>query len=359
MKVSFVNWGRQYQKLKPEIDSAIQCALARGDIIMRRDVEEFERRLANFTNTKYAIGLNSGTDALYLSLRALNIGQGDEVITVSWTFVATIAVINQVGAKPILVDIKNDYLIDPELIEKAITPRTKAIIPVHFNGVMCDMDKIMRIAKKHKLYVIEDAAQAFLRQYKGKMAGSIGDTGCFSFYPSKLIGAYGDAGGIITNNKEIYEKIRILQDHGRITKNKTVCFGVNSRLDNIQAAIINVKFNKVEEIIKRRIEVVKRYKRGIRHIHQIKMILPDNCENFVIEIKGGERDKLMEFLAKEGIETQVHESVPYHKQIKEIAHFKLPVTEALSKKVLTLPLNEDITNEEIDYIIIKLKEFYE
>lgn len=357
MKIPFVNWARQYQKLKPEFDSAIQCALARGDIIMRGDVEEFERRLAGFTDTKYAVGVNSGTDALYLALRALGIGQGDEVITVSWTFVATIATIAQVGAKPILVDIQREnYLINPDLVERAITKKTKAIIPVHFNGVMCDMDRILDIAKRHNLYVIEDAAQAFSRQYNGRMAGSLGDVGCFSFYPSKFIGAYGDAGGLVTNNEKIYKEVRKLQDHGRVTKEETVCFGINSRLDNLQAAIINVKFNHFDEIKARRIEIAKRYKDGIRLIQGIKMILPDDCENFVLEVD--DRDALAQCLKNNGIEYQIHEKIPYHKQIKEISHFNLPITEKLSTRVLTLPLNEDLKDYEIEYIIEKLKQFY-
>ena len=357
MKVPFVNWKLQYQKLKPEIDSAIQCTLARGDIIARDDVEEFERRLARYTKTKYAIGLNSGTDALYLSLRALGIGPGDEVITVSWTFVATIATIAQTGATPILIDVHEDnYLMNPDLIERAITKKTKVIIPVHFNGIMCDMDRILDIAQKHGLGVIEDSAQAFSRHYGENMAGSMGDTGCFSFYPSKFIGAYGDAGGVVTNNEEIYKKIRLLQDHGRATKTETVCFGVNSRLDNIQAAIINVKFNHLNEIKNRRQEVVKRYKEGIKDIPQLIMKLPDYCENFVMETE--KRNELFEFLSKNGIETQIHEPIPYHKQLKELQHFNLPITEQLANRVISLPLNEDITNEEVDYIISKLKEYY-
>ena len=352
----FVNWALQYKNLKKEIDERIFGCLRRGDIIARGEVEEFEKRLADFVGTKHAIGMNSGTDALYLSLRAAGVGKGDEVITVSWTFIATIATIDQVGAKPILIDINENYVMNPDLIEAAITPKTKAIIPVHFNGVICDMDRIMEIADKHNLIVIEDAAQALSRTYKGRQAGSIGLTGCFSFYPSKLVGAYGDAGALTTNDEEIYKKVKILQDHGRVTKTETVAFGVNSRMDEIQAAIINVKFNHLKETKKRREEIARMYKKGIKDIPQIKMILPDDCENFVMQVE--KRDELFRFLVDVGVETQIHEVLPYHKIEALNLHFDLPITEQMAKEVITLPLNAEVQDREVMHTIKCLKEFY-
>ena len=198
-KVPFVNYGLQYKKIKKEADKAITSALLRGDLINRRDVEEFENNLAKFVGVKYAVALNSGTDALFFSLLALGIGKGDEVITVSHTFVASIAAIVNTGAKPVLVDVGKDFLIDPEKIEKAITKKTKAIIPVYLNGRMCRMDRIMKTAKKHNLFVIEDSAQALGASYKGRKAGSVGISGGFSFYPAKILGCFGD-GGALTNN---------------------------------------------------------------------------------------------------------------------------------------------------------------
>jgi len=200
-KVRFVNYPLQYKILKKEIDKAIRIILERGDLILRKDVEEFEEKLADFTGVKYAVGLNSGTDALFLSLKAAGIGKGDEVITVSHTFVASIAVIIQAGATPVLVDVGGDYLMDAGRIERAISKKTKAIIPVHLNGRMCDMGKIIKIARKHKLIVIEDAAQALGAKFKGKMAGAFGLTGCFSFFPAKILGSFGDAGALTTNNR--------------------------------------------------------------------------------------------------------------------------------------------------------------
>jgi len=215
MKVSFVNYRVQYKELKKEINKATQRVLSRGDLILRKDVEIFEKKLADFVGVKYAVGLNSGTDALFLSLKAAGIGKGDEVITVSHTFVASITVIVQAGAKPILVDVGNDFLMDAEKIEKVITKRTKAIIPVYLNGRMCDMERIMAIARKNELIVIEDAAQALGASFKNKKAGSFGLTGCFSFYPAKILGCFGDGGAVTTNNSKIAEKIRLFRDHGQ------------------------------------------------------------------------------------------------------------------------------------------------
>ena len=217
---------------------------------MRRDVEEFEKNMAVFVGTKYAVGLNSGTDTMFLSLKALGIGPGDEVITVSHTFVASISAIVQVGAKPILVDVKEDFTMDIDKLEAAITKKTKAVIPVHLNGRMCEMDKLMEIVKSHNLIVIEDAAQAIGSKYQGKMAGSFGLAGSFSLYPFKVLGCFGDGGVLTTDDENLAGKVRLLRDHGQKTpapeqarygagKTEIVCFGFNSRLDNIQAAILN------------------------------------------------------------------------------------------------------------------------
>lgn len=356
MKVPYVNWVLQYKNLKKEIDKAVLGCFKRGDFIMRDEVKEFEDNLCKFIGTKYAIGLNSGTDALFLSLKAVGIGEGDEVITVSWTFIATFAAIVQTGAKPVLVDVNDKYVMNMDLVEEAITPRTKAIIPVHLNGEVCDMDKLMAIAKD--LIVIEDAAQAFSQSYKGKMAGSFGLTGCFSFYPSKLVGAYGDAGGVVTDDENIYKKIRLLQDHGRVTKSETVCFGYNSRLDNIQAAILNVKLKHLTEAKERRREIAEMYRKGLSDIPEIKIPLPDTCEYPVMRVQ--KRDELFNYLKKQGVETQIHEPYPYH-WIKGLglSQYKLPVTEQLVKEVISLPLNPELSNEEVSYIIKEIREFYE
>ena len=364
-KISFVNYKIQYKGLKKEINKAVNRVLSRGDLILREDVEKFERKLAEFTGAKYAIGLNSGTDALFLSLKAAGIGKGDEVITVSHTFVASIAVIVQAGAKPVLVDVGNDFLMDTEKIEKVITKKTKAIIPVYLNGRMCDMERLMAISKKYNLIVIEDAAQALGSCFEGKMAGSFGLTGCFSFYPAKILGCFGDGGGLTTNSSKVAEKIRLLRDHGQKTKTSILCYGWNSRLDNLQAAILNLKFKYFTKWIKKRREIARIYDKGLSQIGELK--LPpapdfdsrffDVFQNYVL--RSQKRDELFDFLKKKGVETLIKDPIPnhWHKSLS-LSHFKLPYTEQLAKEVISLPMYPELTNKQLDYIINCVKQFY-
>lgn len=363
MNVPFVGYKLQYQNLKSEIDSAMQDVLSRGDLILRKDTDEFERRLAEFTGAKYAIGLNSGTDALFLSLLALGIGKGDEVITVSHTFVASIAAIVQVGATPILVDVSDDFVMDTDKLESAITDKTKAIIPVYLNGRMCDMDKVMEIASRHNLFVIEDSAQALGASFNGKKAGSIGKTGCFSFYPAKILGCFGDGGGLTTNDEKIIEKIRLLRDHGQKTKTEILCYGWNSRLDNIQAAVLNVKLNYLNSWIERRREIASMYDNGLKDVSLIK--LPpisddkhfDVFQNYVLRAQ--KRDELFNFLKENGVETLIKDPVANHKQEGlNLSHFSLPVSEQLAKEVISLPMYPELTDEQIEYIIATVRKFY-
>jgi len=331
-KVPFVNYRQQYQELKKEIKKTTERVLSRGDLILRKDVEDFEKNLADLVGVKYAIGLNSGTDALFLSLKAAGIGKGDEVITVSHTFVASIAAIVQSGAKPILIDIGDDFLMDMDRVEKAITKKkTKAIIPVYLNGRICDMGRLMAIARKHNLIIIEDAAQALGASFKGKMAGSFGLTGCFSFYPAKILGCFGDGGAVTTNNSRIAEKIRLLRDHGQKTKTKIVCYGWNSRLDNLQAAILNLKLKHLKKWIKRRRKIAILYNKGLSKIGGLR--LPpasdsdpkffDVFQNYVLRAQ--RRNELFEFLNKKSIETLIKDPVPnhWHKGLS-LSQFKLP-----------------------------------
>ncbi|MFH1509920.1 MAG: DegT/DnrJ/EryC1/StrS family aminotransferase [Candidatus Nealsonbacteria bacterium] len=365
MKVSFVNYKEQYQKLKAEIDKKMQETLKEGNLILREDVEEFEKKLASFVGAKYAVGLNSGTDALILSLKAAGIKEGDEVITVSHTFMATIASIVHVGAKPILIEVGEDFNMDVDKIEEAITLKTKAIIPVHLNGRVCNMDRIMEIAKKHNLIVIEDAAQALGAKFNGKSAGSFGLTGCFSFYPAKILGSYGDGGAIVTDSEEIAEKVRLLRDHGQETKTKIVCFGWTARLDNLQAAILNVKFKYLSNWIKRRREIANMYAEGLKNISTIKIpftpelddLYFDVFQNYVIIAE--KRDELFNFLKENGVETLVKDPTPNHLQEGlALSNFKLPYSEKLAEQVISLPMYPELTNEEISYVIDKVKEFY-
>jgi len=360
MKVPFVNWKLHYSKYKDEVDKAIQDTLTRGDLIQRQDHNIFEKNFAEYIGTRYARGLNSGTDALYLSLWASGIRRGDEVITVSHTFIATIAAICQIGATPVLIDVKENYLMDTSKIEEAISEKTKAIIPVHYNGRMCDMETIEKIADKYHLRIIEDACQALgVTDKKGRKAGSIGDTGCFSFYPSKVLPCCGDGGAITTNDPVIAEKVHLLRDHGRATKTQTVCLGMNSRLDNIQAAILNVKMKYLEEYRNRKREIALAYNEGLKDVKEVILVGDDAHENYVIRAQN--RDKLFEYLKEQEVETQIHEPEPNHfiSEVKEKARLMdLSFTEQLAKEVITLPMNPEMENWQVDYVIEKIKEFY-
>lgn len=364
-KVPFANFPEHYKKIKEEILSTIDSVLSRGDLILRQDTDDFEKSIASFVGTKYAIGLNSGTDTMFLALKALGIGSGDEVITVSHTFVASISVIVNAGATPILVDVKEDFTMDTDKLEEAITSKTKAIIPVHLNGRICEMDKLMEIAKKHNLIVIEDAAQALGSKYQGKMAGSFGIAGSFSLYPFKVLGCFGDGGIVTTDNEELAGKIRLLRDHGQKTKTEIVCFGWNSRLDNLQAAILNVKFKYLPEYIKRRREIAKIYSMGLDSIGGIK--LPpdpdsdekyfDNFQNYVLKVD--KRDALAISLKEKGVETLIKDPIANHKQSGlGLSHFNLPVSEQLAKEVISLPIYPELQDEQIEYTINCVKEFY-
>lgn len=363
-QVPFVNIPKQYQNLKEEILKTFDDVLTRGDLILRKDVEDFEKSIAAFVGTKHAIGLNSGTDTMFLPLKALEIGNGDEVITVSHTFIASISVIVQAGATPILVDVKDDFLMDVDKLEAAITSRTKGIIPVHLNGRVCNMDKIMEIAKKYNLFVIEDTAQALGAKYNGKMAGSFGIVGSFSLYPFKVLGCFGDGGILTTNDDDLAEKIRLLRDHGQKTKTEIVCFGWNSRLDNIQAAILNLKFKYLPEYIRRRREIALLYKKGLTGLKGI--TLPpapnsdekhfDTFQNYVL--KAERRNELASFLKEKGVEILIKDPVANHKQPGlNLSHFNLPYSEQLANEVISLPMYPELENEQIEYVISCVKEF--
>ena len=364
-KVPFVGYKLQYQNLKNEIDEAIKRVLSQGDLILREDVENFEKKLADFVGTEYAVALNSGTDALFLSLKATGIGKGDEVITVSHSFIASIAAIVQSGATPILVEVEEDFLMDMDKVEEAITPKTKAIIPVHLNGRACDMEKLMAISERHNLIVIEDAAQALGAKFNEKKVGSFGLTGCFSFYPAKVLGCFGDGGAITTNSLEIAEKIRLLRDHGQKTKTEIICYGWNSRLDNLQAAMLNVKLKYLPEWIKRRREIAKIYNEGLAEIQKIKLSpSPDsNSEHFDVfqnyVLRAEKRDKLFKYLKENGVETLIKDPVPNHWQKGlGLFHFKLPYTEQLAKEVISLPMYPELTEEQVKYTINSIRNFY-
>ena len=368
-KVRFVDPGKQYQLIKEDVLKIIDNVLSKGDLIMREDVEQLEKNIAGFIGTKHAVSLNSGTDTMFFALKALNIGPGDEVITVSHTFIASIAVIVNAGAKPVLVDVKDDFTINVNQIESAITDKTKAIIPVHLNGRVSEMDKIMEIAEKHNLIVIEDAAQALGAKFKGpvgwQMAGSFGIAGSFSLYPFKILGCFGDGGVLTTNNDQLAEKIKLLRDHGQKTKTEIVCFGWNSRLDNLQAAILNLKFKYLPQYIDRRREIAQLYDKGLNQVKGITLPpAPDSddkhfdCfQNYVL--KAEKRDELYNFLKNEGVETLIKDPIANHNQSGlNLSEFKLPYSEKLAQEVVSLPMYPELEEEEINYVIESVKKFY-
>lgn len=361
-KVRFVNYPLQYHNIKKEIDGAIKRVLENGDFILRQDVKDFEKNLAEFVGTKYAVGLNSCTDALFLTLKALGVGVGDEVITVSHTFIASISVIAQARAKPILIDVKENFLMDETKLEQVINSRTKAIIPVHLNGAVCDMDKIMDIAGRYGLFVIEDAAQALGAKWNDKMAGSWGITGCFSFYPAKTLGCFGDGGAITTDSEEMAEKIRLLRDHGQVRENakqkvQDVGFGWNSRLDNLQAAILNVKIKHLPKYIERRKAMARIYDSGLCDIKQVKLPVSDTYQNYVIRAE--RRNELFEFLKENGVECLIRDSVPNHFHKALNLDFFLLVSEQLANEIISLPMYPELEPEQVEYVIEIIKRFYE
>jgi len=365
-KVQYIDYPKHFKKMEREFMDAIHTILSRGDLILRQQLRDFEANLARFIGTQHAVGVSNCTDALHLSLRAVGVGPGDEVITVSHTFVATVEVIIHVGAKPILIDIAEDHNMNIELIESAITPKTKAIIPVHLNGRLCDMEKIMGIAKKHNLVVIEDSAQALGASFKGTKGGAFGDIGCFSFYPAKLLGAFGDAGAVVTNSKDIADKIRLLRDHGRGKGGEIEVWGFNCRLDNLQAAILDLKLEKIPEWIIRRRKIANIYHQGLSGILQLKLPPPpvDNGAYFDVfqnyEIEAEKRDELKFYLMDKGIETMLSWSGKGVHQFKPLGltHFKLPRTEKTFERVLMLPMYPELTNEKVEYVIDVIKSFY-
>ena len=365
-RVPFVNYPLQYKNLKNEIDSAIQRTLEKGDLILRSDVEEFERSLASFLGLKYAVGVSNGTAALIFSLKAAGIGLEDEVITVSHTFVATIAAIVHCGATPILVDVKeDDFTMDIDKVEEVITSKTKAIIPVHLNGRGCDMEKLMAIADKHNLVVIEDTAQALGAKLNGRMMGSFGLACAFSFYPAKILGGYGDGGALATNNKEIYEQVILLRNHGQKTKTEIVCYGFTGRLDNLHATILNVKFKYLPKWIEKRREIAIIYGKGLRDVPSVKLPpLPDSGEryydvyqNYVLKVQ--RRNELAEYLRNNGVETLIKDPIAVHRQRNlKLGNFRLPVSVELAKEVISLPMYPELIDGQIEYTIKCVREFY-
>ena len=362
--VPYIDLAAQYEFYKDELQDILLRIASSGQFILRKEVSELESKIAEYLKVNYALGVNSGTDALFLSLKAAGIKSGDEIITVSHTFIATISTIVHCGAKPVLVDINDDGNIDVNKIEDAITKKTKAIMVVHMNGKICDMDMILALSKKHNLLLFEDAAQAFGASYHNKFAGTFGVCAGFSFHPMKVLGCMGDGGLITTNDEHIYNQLLLLRNHGQKTKSELVLYGYNSRLDNLQAAILLFRLSKFEEELKSRREVAMYYIKNLSSLPQIKLPILDEDNrrdvpsSFVIQAK--DRDALQKFLLDNSIEVAVHWNTPNHKQSHlKLDNFNLEMTEKYSKNILSLPIHSFLDKEQAAFVVKKIIEFYE
>lgn len=345
---------RQYNQIGKEIEKEVTDVLRSGCYILGPHNKAFASEMAEFVGVKHAVTLNSGTDALHLALRALDIGAGDEVITVAFTFVATTEAIGIVGAKPVFVDIDPDtFNLDPEKLEKVITPKTKAIIPVHLYGQPCDMKTIMDVAKRYDLFVIEDCCQAIGAEIDGKMVGSFGDVGCFSFFPTKNLGAMGDGGLLTTNSDLINDRVISLRNHGGAVRYYHDEIGVNSRLDEVQAAILRVKFKHIKEWNKKRRENAYRYNElfaDCADVQTPKELDNTYCVYHQYTVKIPNRDEVHKMLQEAGIGAMLYYPVPLHLQkvhnYLEVGEGSLPITEENTKVVISLPMFPELTPEE-------------
>jgi dTDP-4-amino-4,6-dideoxygalactose transaminase len=363
MQVPLLDLKAQYKSIKTEIDQALQAVLNETAFAGGPFVARFEEAFAAFCECRYAVGVGSGTDALWMALIASGVGPGDEVITVPDTFIATAEAITFCGAQPVFVDVEESTCnMDPNKLEEAITERTKAIIPVHLFGQPADMDPIMEIARKHGLLVIEDACQAHGALYKGKKTGSIGDAGCFSFYPGKNLGAYGEAGAVVTNNDSLAEKLRMFRDHGQARKYEHSMVGWNARMDGLQGAVLSVKLNHLEEWNNARRQHAGLYEELLKNIEKI--VLPKEAAYarhiyHIYAIRVKDRDKLISQLAEHQIFCGIHYPVPLHLQKAyeslAVPAGRLPVAEQCASEFVSLPMYPELKEEQIVYVYEILK----
>jgi dTDP-4-amino-4,6-dideoxygalactose transaminase len=358
MKVPFLDLRAHHAPLIDKFDRAIREVIESSAFAGGPFVESFEREFAAYCGSHYAIGVSNGTDALWLTLLALGIGEGDEVITVPNTFIATAEAITYCNAQPVFVDVdENTFTMDPAELKKSLTPRTKAIIPVHLFGQPADMDPILEFARAHGLLVIEDAAQAHGAEYKGRKAGTLGDVGCFSFYPGKNLGAFGEAGAVVTNDPELREKIQVLRDHGQARKYYHTLVGWNCRMDGIQAAVLSIKLRHLQKANLLRREHALQYNQAFADIDGVATPFEANYARHVYHvyaIRVQERDEVRRRLEEKGIGCAVHYPIPIHLQeaCQNLGYTAgtFPIAENLAEEFLSLPMFPELTEEQIEYV---------
>ncbi len=364
--IPFFNYPALFKTKEKEIMGVLHDVMKRGAYILQKDLEQFEENLKAFLDVKHVFGVGDGTNALMLSLHAAGIGPGDEVILCSHTYIATAAAVHFAGAKPVLVECGADHMIDPVAVRRALTDKTRVIMPTQLNGRTCDMDALQEIADQNDLIIIEDAAQALGSRFNGRCAGTFGIAGTFSFYPAKLLGCFGDGGAIVTNNDEMAQKLFLLRDHGRNEEGDVVSWGTNCRLDNIQAAILDWKLQTFKEDIARRREIASMYHKTLGDINDLVLPpAPDEDESHFdvyqnYELESGQRDALKKFLAERGIGTIVQWGGKAVHQLKGLGFddTHLPIVEKMTSRFLMLPMHTALTNDDIEYICECVNDFY-
>jgi len=362
--IQMTDFKQEFQQLSAEITEAVTRVLRSGWFILGEELKQFEQEFAEYLGAKYCVGVGNGLDALHLIIRALDIGAGDEVIVPANTYIATLLAISYADAKPVLVEPdERTNNINPELIRRRITKKARAIMPVHLYGLSSDMDSINEIAKEHGLFVIEDAAQAHGAEYKGRKCGSLGNAAGFSFYPTKNLGAYGDGGAVVTNDEEIADKVRLLRNYGSRKKCYNEIKGFNSRLDEIQAAILGVKLRYLDEWNGKRRKNAKFYLENLKNLKVSLPFEPEECKHIYHQfvIKCNKRDKLQNFLKENGISTLIHYPVPPNlsRAYKDLNHQKgaFPITERIADEILSLPVHPWLKSEQLEYIVNVIKDY--
>ena len=365
MQIPFFNYQSLFKEHERDLIEIFSDIGRRGAYIMQDDLSNFESKIEKYTGIKHAIGVANATDAMQLLLKAGGVGAGDEVIFCSHTMVATASAIAFTGATPIPVEAGSDHLIDPDSIIKAITSRTKAIIPTQLNGRVADMDKILDIAHEYGLQIYEDSAQALGAKYKGQCAGSFGLGGCISFYPAKTLGCFGDGGIVLTNDDNIYNKIKLMRDHGRGEDGNVSIWGFNSRLDNLQAAILNFFFQDYDKTVNRRRNIAGLYHKELKSIEQLTLppAVGNNDNHFDIyqnyEVEANRRDELKAYLSNKGVGTLIQWGGKAVHEFKDLGFTQsLPVTERIMRNSLMLPLNMTITDDQVKYVCNCIRSFY-